>query len=154
MLFEFPTKEEWHEKSKSYPFKEKFPFSTDDFSVEGNGPFLFIKYSLTIPWFFRIIEKLAELRTSYVWVKYYFDKGIPDDEWYISPGKNGESVQYLPHFKENRDYLIKIQYDYHADIFYSKIFSTNDIIAQYLNELCDLSFDINKVTWNRVLKEL
>ena len=39
----------------------------------------------------------VDVSKSYVLLCYYFEQGIPDDEWYKSPGENESSIQYYPH---------------------------------------------------------
>ena len=45
-------------------------------------------------------NKVGDLKITYALCRHYFDKGIPDEPWYISPGKEGQSVQYVPNFEE------------------------------------------------------
>ena len=52
---------------------------------------------------------------------FYHRKGIPDDPWFISPGKEGQSVQYLPNFEE-KHFWYKSQFDYYADYSTTKLF--------------------------------
>ena len=82
---------------------------------------------------------------------FHFTKGVPDDEWFISPGKNGESIQYYPHFEE-KDHFTKAQFDYYADIFYYKLFSAWDTVGHVLNVLYEL--EIDKATFNEAVKKL
>ncbi|GAJ21734.1 unnamed protein product, partial [marine sediment metagenome] len=82
---------------------------------------------------------------------YYFEKGIPDDEWFISPGKQGESVQYYPHF-DKKHFLIKSEFDYYADVFYYKIFSAWDTIGHLLNILYKLK--IKRVGFKSAIAKL
>ena len=82
---------------------------------------------------------------------FYFCKGIPDDEWYISPGKKGQSVEYFPHF-EKQHHLTKAWFDYYADVFYYKLFSAWDTLGHLLNIMYGL--EVDKPSFNRVLKKL
>lgn len=68
---------------------------------------------------------------------YYFNKGIPDEEWLISPGRKGQSVEYYPHFQE-RDHEVKGLFDYYADVFYYKLFSAWDNLGHLLNAQYEL----------------
>lgn len=54
-------------------------------------------------------NKVESIKISYALARHYFDKGIPDDEWFVSPGINGSSVQYMPHFNDEH-YLIRYWY--------------------------------------------
>ena len=40
-------------------------------------------------------NKVGSVKVSYALCRHYYDKGIPDKPYYISPGKDGQSVQYL-----------------------------------------------------------
>ena len=82
---------------------------------------------------------------------FYFGKGIPDDEWFISPGKKGESIQYYPHF-EKKDFLIKAQFDYYADAFYHKLFSAWDTLGHLLNVVYEL--EIERASFDNAVKKL
>lgn len=72
-------------------------------------------------------NKVGSLRITYALCRHYFDRGIPDDPWYISPGKNGESVQYFPEFKEEH-WMRKYWFNYFADAFYLKMSAVWDSI--------------------------
>ena len=74
---------------------------------------------------------------SFAYMQYFYRLGIPDDQWYISPGKKGQSIEYLPHFKPIH-HRIKDWFDYYADFFFYKIFSGFDMIGQILNAYYDL----------------
>ncbi|APC42827.1 Cthe_2314 family HEPN domain-containing protein [Clostridium estertheticum] len=78
-------------------------------------------------------NKVGTLNISYALCKHYFDKGIPDNPYYISPGKHGESVEYMPLFKEN-DWLTRYWFNYFAEAIYLKLFAIWDSIIGFLNE--------------------
>lgn len=44
-------------------------------------------------------NKIGDCKITYCFCRHYYDRGIPDDPWYSSPGENGESIQYFPYFK-------------------------------------------------------
>ena len=88
---------------------------------------------------------------SYVMLCFYFEKGIPDKEWFISPGRNGESVQYFPHFTQYQ-FQVKSWFDYYVDTFYYKLFSALDTIGQILNIRHKL--EIKKPGFAHVLEKL
>lgn len=72
-------------------------------------------------WTVHLQNRLIQTRWSYVLLMFHFNKGIPDDELFISPGRKGESIEYYPHF-EKKDHLVKAQFDYYADIFCTSYF--------------------------------
>lgn len=90
---------------------------------------------------------------SYVMLYYYYEQGIPDDEWFLSPGKDGSSVQYFPHFEE-RHHHIKDWFDYFSDTFYYKLFSAWDTTGHILNAYFSLGIDEDWVTFSRAINML
>lgn len=46
-------------------------------------------------------NKIGDCKSTYCFCRHYYDRGIPDDPWYSSPGENGESIQYFPILKKN-----------------------------------------------------
>ena len=66
MLFEYPTKEEWIEISKSYPF-EKLIINREDFFIGGNGVENIIRHHTTLPWVNYLIGRLFEVRKSFLY---------------------------------------------------------------------------------------
>ena len=153
MFFEFPTADEWRRLQDSYPF-DKLEVSEDHFrySAHPQGSIKrFYPVSEIQTWTLHLQNRLIQTRWSYIFLMFHFTKGIPDDEWFISPGKNGESIQYYPHF-EQRDHFTKAQFDYYADIFYYKLFSALDTVGHVLNVLYEL--EIDKPTFNEAVKKL
>ena len=56
-------------------------------------------------------NKVGNLIMTYTLAYHYFSAGIPDDRWYQSPGKKGQSVQYMPDFSEEHwgaEYLVRL----------------------------------------------
>lgn len=41
-------------------------------------------------------RRVFSLANNYVLAKKYLEKGIPDDPYYQTPGKNGEGISYSP----------------------------------------------------------
>lgn len=82
-------------------------------------------------WFIHLANRMIQAREAYHLMLYFFDLGIPDDRAFISPGKNGASVEYLPDFSDD-DYSKKAWFDFYADAFAFKLFSAWDSIGQLL----------------------
>jgi hypothetical protein len=153
MFFEFPTADEWRKLQETYPF-DKLELSQDYFryTLNPHGSIeSFYAGSEIQTWTLHLQNRLIQTRWSYIFLMFHFTKGIPDDEWFISPGKNGESIQYYPHFEE-KDHFTKAQFDYYADVFYYKLFSAWDTLGQILNVLYEL--EIAKPTFNEAVKKL
>lgn len=83
-------------------------------------------------WIKEFNNRVFDLVCSYVMMLNYFRLGIPDEEWYISPGKDGQSVQYFPHFEE-KHYSYLYWFGFYMDGFYTKYFSTLDTIYHLIN---------------------
>jgi len=153
MFFEFPTADEWRNLQDTYPF-DRLELSEDHFRYTANpqgSMESFYAGSEIQTWTLHLKNRLIQTRWSYIFLMFHFTNGIPDDEWFISPGKNGESIQYYPHF-EQKDHLTKAQFDYYADIFYYKLFSAWDTLGHILNVLYELGID--KPTFNEAVRKL
>jgi hypothetical protein len=97
--------------------------------------------------------KLMGAAKSYVLMSYFFEKGIPDDEAYISPGKRGESVEFFPHF-EPIHFEVKDWFDYFSDTFYHKLFSALDMVGHLINLQYELGVKQKEVYFNSVVNKL
>lgn len=78
-------------------------------------------------------NKVGSLKITYALCRHYYDKGIPDDPWYISPGREGQSVQYFPNFNEEH-WMRKYWFNYFTDTFYLKISAVWDSLFEIINE--------------------
>ncbi|MGW7160712.1 Cthe_2314 family HEPN domain-containing protein [Paenibacillus taichungensis] len=136
---EYPTKEQWIEieensKINSLYLEVKRPEINDLFAM-------FAEQELA-SWIRLFNNRLGQSRMSYIFFKHYYNKGIPDEEWYISPGKDGQSIQYFPHFKKDETINYKVMFDYYVDAFYYKFFSAWDTIFHIIN--VQYQFDVEK----------
>lgn len=136
MTFEFPTKDDWKRIESSFPIRQ-CNLEESKFKITGESLEDIKRRSDLSEWFLHIQNRFFEVLESYIMLTFYYEKGIPDDEWWISPGKRGESVQYFPHFEE-RHHLTKADFDYYADVFYYKIFTLWHTIGHLLNVYYDL----------------
>jgi hypothetical protein len=142
MLLEFPDETEWRALARAYPYKglevseALFPYTAHPTgSIEKFGAVQEI-----FVWVIHLQNRLAQIRWSHMLLMHYFNKGIPDDEWFISPGTKGQSVEYFPHFTR-RHHEIKSSFDYFADVFYYKLFSAWDNLGHLLNIQYNLGID-------------
>lgn len=155
MLFEFPTRDDWKRLMSTFSFERwdvpKFTIQVDEDNIDLIDS---LQAQLSLPtWEMHLVNKLSDTRHSYGMARFYFELGIPDEEWMISPGKSGASIEYFPHF-EKRHHLIKHQFDYYSDVFYYKAFSVWDTIGQLLNEMYQLRMTIDKVDFNKCIQKL
>jgi hypothetical protein len=86
----------------------------------------------------------VDVAKSFVLLRYYFEKGIPDDEWYKSPGDDGSSIQYYPHF-EKQHFIIKDWFYFYSDTFYHKLFSAWDMVGHIINVYFKLGIKSERV---------
>lgn len=100
-----------------------------------------------------LYNRVVDVAKSYVFVKYYHSLGIPDDRWFISPGRKGESVEYFPDFDENH-FIIKGWFDYYADTFYQKLFATWSIVGHTLNQAFSLGLKAKGIEFEPAVKQL
>jgi hypothetical protein len=153
MIFDSPTKEEYKEIIKDYPFDES-TLGDKNFSYtvhrEGSLDGFHAGQQLST-WDTHLKNRMYQTRFSWIYLTFLFNKGIPDDEWYISPGRSGASVEYFPHFEE-RHYLIKAQFHYFVDVFYYKFFSAWDNLGHILNHMYGLGID--RVDFRKAVKGL
>ena len=153
MLLEFPTQSEWRNLLLAYPYKQ-LEISEEDFRYAGhpagNIEYFTANHQIFI-WAVHLQNRIAQTVWSHALVNYFFNKGIPDDEWFLSPGRQGQSIEYFPHFSE-RDHEVKMMFDYYADIFYYKLFSCWDNVGHLLNLQYDL--EIKRTTFHSALEKL
>ncbi len=83
-------------------------------------------------------NKICNLIESYTFLTYYFNLGIPDEEWSKSPGKNGSLIQYFPNFEEKHFYIHHF-FNLWSEIFYIKFFSIVDIIFELLKRYYNIN---------------
>src|SRR5690606_18865558 len=119
---EYPSKEQWIEIESKTRISELFL----EVSKTSDGDiFTFISNQEFNSWLRLFNNRLGQSRMSYIFLMHYLKKGISDEEWYISLGKEGQSIQYFPHFKEEIFYY-KMMFDYYMDNFCYKFFSAWD----------------------------
>lgn len=98
-------------------------------------------------------NKVGSLIVTYALCQHYYDKGIPDDPWYASPGDKGQSVQYMPLFKEEH-WMRQYWFNYFSDTFYLKISSVWDSIIDIINIFYKLNYPSDLRLRSNVLKWL
>src|SRR4051812_48529276 len=106
-MFERPTPDEWNAIQDTYPF-EDLP-EVDEFrcAVFPRGSVEAFKAGHYLQnWTVHLQNRLIQTRWSWVMTMFFFNKGIPDDEWYRSPGRGGAAIQYYPNFT-SEDHTVK-----------------------------------------------
>lgn len=98
-------------------------------------------------------NRAFDLINNYVMLKSYFNMGIPDEEWYISPGKNGQSIQYFPHFEE-KHHIHHYWFGFYSESYYTRFFSLIDTIYHLTNVKYEFDIDPGLGFNGKVLNEL
>jgi hypothetical protein len=87
--------------------------------------------------FYDIQLRTMAIFKSYYFLIFYYEVGIPDKRWFISPGRKRESIEYYPDFQKVH-YSIKSWFDFFTDTFYHELFSAWDMVGHFLNVKYDL----------------
>jgi hypothetical protein len=155
-MYTFPTLKEWEEIYKTYPFK-RLEVRVSDFDVtriDGwDGIIQLAKEKELITW--KLIQNIKwnDVSKSYVLMMFYYNMGIPDEPYYISPGRKGQSVEYFPNF-EKEHFIRKDAFDYFADVFFYKVFSAIEGLWQLLNIIYDCNIKENNVSLESLRRKL
>ncbi|MFC5711959.1 Cthe_2314 family HEPN domain-containing protein [Thalassorhabdus alkalitolerans] len=102
-------------------------------------------------------NRLLSIQSNFGYAMFYYYRGIPDDEWYISPGDKGQSVQFFPHFEE-KHYSNQYNFSFFADTFFLKAFTVFETIAHLLYKHYEIEVDesnfLDKVSFNNALHRM
>lgn len=98
-------------------------------------------------------NKIGDCKITYCFCRHYYDRGIPDDPWYSSPGENGESIQYFPYFKKEH-WMRKYWFTYFSDTYYLKMSAVWDSVIEIINEYYGYAFVQDLRFRNNVFKKL
>lgn len=126
--FELLSDKEWNHYLNINIF-DKMLIDIDKFSFCQDNIFLYPRLKEAIEGH---NNKVGDLKITYALCRHYFDKGIPDEPWYISPGNKGQSVQYTPNFEEEH-WMRRYWFNHFAENLYLKFFSVWDDIVEILN---------------------
>jgi hypothetical protein len=134
---QYPTPQDWDDicqRKQDSINKIQFEFNNRPYNLLDFSQIKDMEYSY---WLREFNNRSFDMITSYVMMMFYYDKGIPDDEWYISPGKTGKSIDYFPHFEE-RHFIYLYWFGFYMDSYYTKYFSLIDTIYHLVNIRYDL----------------
>lgn len=104
-------------------------------------------------WLKEFNNRAFDLIVNYTLLKYYYDAGIPDEEWYKSPGENGKSVEYFPHFKREH-YGILYWFGFYVDSYYTRFEGLIDTVYHIINVKYRLDIEPSLGFKGNVLKKL
>ncbi|HDG3406607.1 hypothetical protein I3V64_10670 [Staphylococcus haemolyticus] len=91
----------------------------------------FLNYHEISYWVQMLYNRLNHLLRNYCYSIYYYNKEIPDEQWYKSPGSNGESIEYFPYFKDS-DYSNWYNFRYFSEYFFLQGFSIFELIGNLI----------------------
>lgn len=155
-LFDFPTKEDmlpllsqsplsgYQLKMESFLRSDLYPMEQMDYEI---------KLGEIIS---NLNSRVFQVNLSYAYVLYYFNRGIPDEEWMVT--NEGGKTQFLPHLN-NEHWTNKIHFEHHTDSMFQKAFTTLDLFAHVLFERFDLERNIRNgreedISFNRAIWKL
>ena len=84
-------------------------------------------------------NKIYLLSITYTLCHHYYDLGIPDEPWYISPSEDGKkSVQYMPNFRSEH-YMRHFWFSYFASNLYINMFGIYDCLINLIANFYGIS---------------
>jgi hypothetical protein len=149
MFYEFPSESEWQSIIGRFPL-DRLSLNRELFLPLRNDP---VAGSTLNDVLHHWDTRKFALQLSYGMVLFYFQKSIPDDNWVDSSGDSGATFVYYPEFTE-RDHYTKLQFDYHAEAFFLKIFSCWDTIGHILNTVYELNLSGTQVRFTAAVAKL
>ncbi len=133
--FEGITNIDFDECAKENPLKD-FTVPKGMFRKE-ESHFMFFDDWDTGHWETLLNNRLLSVGHNFAYAMFYYYRGIPDDEWYISPGKEGKSIEYYPHFDEIH-YSNFYNFTYFVDVFFLKAYTLFETIGHLLYKVYDI----------------
>lgn len=129
---DYPTHESWNEQ---YLKKEetldkiglKKEGGTKTYSILSSEGLMNFELSF---WIDEFNNKAFDLINNYIIVMHYYNKGIPDTEWFAPREKGG--VDFFPHFEEKHHHII-YWFDFYMDSYYTRFSSLIDTIYHIIN---------------------
>lgn len=144
ILFSHPTSQDWGRIETQFDWS-RFNWAYSDFQLTDDNSLESISGKMNLPaWIVHFKNSINfDVKKSYVFMMFYYEQGIPDDKWW---SQDADGIKYFQNF-EPKHHLIKANFDYYADFFYYKVFSTLDILGQIMNIAFNLKMPIKKVTF-------
>ena len=155
-MIHFPTNEDMKKYYANFPFSG-FEIQDSDFAIKQLDGIKGLKQLAILKelsaWKMALKNKWNDVAKAFALMMFYYDKGIPDEPYSISPGRKGQSVEYFPHL-DNEHFAIKDGFDFYADIYFFKVFSAIDGIWQILNVYFNLGLTVKAVRFSNVCSKL
>ena len=132
--FVYPLQQERKDIVDSFPIIKEIAFKGSNSIKDDSYDDEFYKYVAgedIKAWINRLNNKFSKLRFSYVLLKFYKLKGIPDIRWaeHLEDG----TTKYFPDFKNKGDYYLKFLFNYSCENFYYHYISALDILIHLIN---------------------
>jgi hypothetical protein len=154
---EFPSADEWQGIFAASPFPSLLALARTSGSRPAdstNGGIEALSVDVALSRLdIELHNRLVDVAKSYVFVKYYHSLGIPDERWYVSPGRSGQSVEYFPDFLDDH-FTIKSWFDYYADTFYQKLFAAWAVVGHVLNQVYGLELKPRQIDFEPAVMAL
>lgn len=147
--FELLTQKEWNQ----YLGEERIDSMMIDKDIFEKFKDRIMMYPILLEEVDALNNKVGALKVSYALCRHYYDQGIPDKPYYISPGNEGQSIQYFPNFSTEH-WMRLYWFNHFADAAYMKLFSVWDSVTEILDTFYDMNIDKNMRFKFRVLEEL
>ena len=153
-LLRFPTTGETKNIFENFPELRQLHItynSKDDLTFQSTDRF--IDHNDFQQWLIRLLNKLGDVRFSYIQLTYSFNKGIPDQNW----KKDGErgGMSFFTEFSTEDHNANKFLFDFFTETFYYHFFSSVDVLYKVINKLFSFNFDEFIKDFNsKVLKKL
>lgn len=143
MWFVYPTEAEWAQAEATWDLARLNAAFDKISNVLSNNTSIeaFIWWPSLHDWCQHLRARIDHTRKSYVFARFNFDLGIPDDPWFVSPGRDGRGTEFFPNFEE-KHFWHKMQFDFYGDVFYYKWFSAFDTLGQILNLIYNLKLSL------------
>ena len=147
--FEVPQQEEWNKYLSDIAMNSIIV----DENIFQSYADRFVMYPILSEKIQTLNNKVGNMKVSYALCRHYYDKGIPDEPYFISPGSNGQSVQYFPRFEEEH-WMRLYWFNYYAESVYTRIFSIWDSITEILDTFYGMNIDKNMTFKFRVMEKI
>ncbi|UAT29521.1 hypothetical protein K7T73_13020 [Bacillus badius] len=151
---EYPKKEDWLEICKDKVDsinKLSFNISPRTFDILNNRIAHFgieLNYQLK-----EFNNRAFDLITNYTMLKAYYEKGIPDDEWYAPSEESKARIQYFPQFEE-KHYANLYWFSFYSESYYTRFFGLIDSLYHLVNTKYKFEIEPKLGFINKVLKKL
>lgn len=131
----------WTISGEDFLFCDKIEGTIEDISV----PFQINS------WLRMISQRIKDADFSFIMASFYFEKEIPDEQWYKSSCKG---VDYFPNFSED-DNRNKFAFEYYSDAYFYKVFSSLEAMAHLMTLIFSLKWrERNRISFLKSVSKI